>query len=68
MLRSNHQEIVPVKLQDGGPKYQRTDTKAAPQKLVARLKRRDAELFIYEEINDGTLKVLLTEMSSHEDR
>ncbi|WP_171034328.1 hypothetical protein [Marinilactibacillus psychrotolerans] len=43
-------------------------TKQTPQKLVARLKTSHSELFIYEEVNEGTLKTLLTELISHETR
>lgn len=62
-LGKNRQDIVPVTLRDD-QNYRRPVTKQSPQKLVARLKTSHSELFIYEEINDGTLKTLLTEMVS----
>ena len=66
-MGKNRQDIVPVTLRDDS-NYRRPVTKQTPQKLVARLKTNLSELFIYEEINEGTLKTLLTEMVSHETR
>ncbi|GAA0351851.1 hypothetical protein GCM10008932_01090 [Alkalibacterium iburiense] len=66
-MGKNRQDIVPVTLRDN-QNDRRTVTKQSPQKLVARVKTSHSELFIYEEINDGTLKTLLTEMASYETR
>ena len=59
------QDIVPVTLQDDKKTHQHT-TPRSTQKLVARLKCTDSELFIYESINESTLKVILSELYTHE--
>lgn len=66
-MGKNKQAIVPVKLQNN-QNDRRMDTKPTPQQLIARLKCSQTELFIYEEINESTLKILLTEMSINETR
>ena len=61
------QDIVPVKLRDDRQSISSPQRKPNPQKLVARLKSIDTELFVYEGIRESLLKVLLTEFGSHED-
>lgn len=61
------QEIVPVQLQDEKRTAHTQYRKQPPQKLVARLKGVDSELFIYEGIQEDTLRILLSELSAHED-
>ena len=61
------QEIVPVQLQDEKRTAHTQYRKQNPQKLVARLKGVDSELFIYEGIQEEILRVLLSELSAHED-
>ncbi len=61
------QDIVPVKLRDDRQSISSPQRKPNPQKLVARLKSIDTELFVYEGIRESLLKVLLTELGSHED-
>ena len=61
------QEIVPVLLQDEKRTAHTQYRKQNPQKLVARLKGVDSELFIYEGIQEEILRVLLSELSAHED-
>ncbi|MEY8292045.1 hypothetical protein AAK882_05270 [Carnobacteriaceae bacterium 52-44] len=62
------QDIVPVKLRDDRQSINSPQRKPSPQKLVARLKSIDTELFVYEGIRESLLKVLLTELNSHETR
>ena len=61
------QEIVTVRLQDEKRTAHTQYRKQNPQKLVARLKGVDSELFIYEGIQEEILRVLLSELSAHED-
>ena len=61
------QEIVPVQLQDEKRTAHTQYRKQNPQKLVARLKGVDSDLFIYEGIQEELLRVLLSELSAHED-
>lgn len=60
------QEIVPVQLQDEKRSAHSQYKKQHPQKLVARLKGVDSELFIYEGIQEEMLRILLSELSTHE--
>lgn len=61
------QEIVPVKLRDDKKKsYNQTHQARNQQKLIARIKNTDSELFIYEGIRDEVLKVLLTGLYQNE--
>lgn len=62
------QDIVPVQLQDKKRPVHSQLRKQKPQKLIARLKSVDSELFIYEGIREEILRVLLSELSTHEDR
>ena len=64
---NKRQDIVPVQLQDEKRTVHHQYRKQNPQKLVARLKNMDSELFIYEGIQEEMLRVLLTELSVHED-
>ena len=64
---NKRQDIVPVQLQDEKRTVHPQYGKQNPQKLVARLKGVDSELFIYEGIQEEMLRVLLTELSVHED-
>ena len=61
------QEIVPVQLQDEKRTAHTQYRKQNPQKLVARLKGVDSELFIYEGIQEEMFRVLLSELSAHEE-
>ena len=60
------QDIVPVQSKDDQKKYQQQSTNRFTQKLVARLKCNDSELFIYDSIHESTLKILLTELNTNE--
>ena len=60
------QDIVPVQLKDDQKKYQQQTTNRFTQKLIARLKYNDSELFIYDSIHDSTLKILLAELNTNE--
>lgn len=60
------QEIVPVRLQEERKSVY--SQKTTLQKLVARLKWKGTELFIYEGIQPHILKVLLEETGIHEAR
>lgn len=61
------QEIVPVRLrEDKKRSYKQTQDARNQQKLIARIKNKEAELFIYEGIRDEVLKVLLTELYQNE--
>jgi len=60
------QEIVPVRLQDEKQSVNPQQRKQNPQKLIARLKLSDSELFIYEGIREPLLQVLLAELCIHE--
>ena len=60
------QDIVPVQLQDEKRSVHSRYTKQHPQKLVARLKDGNSELFIYEGIQEEMLRVLLSELAVHE--
>ena len=62
------QQIVPVQLQDEKRTIHSQHRNQKPQKLVARLKGVDSELFIYEGIQEEMLRVLLSELSAHADR
>ncbi|HIZ71049.1 MAG TPA: hypothetical protein H9808_04720 [Candidatus Atopostipes pullistercoris] len=64
---NKRQDIVPVQLQDEKRTVHPQYRKQNPPKLVARLKSVDSELFIYEGIQEEMLRVLLTELSVHED-
>ena len=64
---NKRQDIVPVQLQDEKRTVHPQHRKRNPQKLVARLKGVDSELFIYEGIQEEMLRVLLTELFTHED-
>ncbi|MGO1356819.1 hypothetical protein [Alkalibacterium gilvum] len=66
-MEKNKQDIVPVTLQNNH-KENRRGTQTLPNKLVARLKRNQTELLIYNGIDASTLKILLTEMSINETR
>ena len=59
------QQIVPVQLQDEKRTTHSQHRNQNPQKLVARLKSVDSELFIYEGIQEEMLRVLLSELSAH---
>ena len=61
------QQIVPVQLQDEKRTIHSQHRNQNPQKLVARLKSVDSELFIYECIQEEMLRVLLSELFTHED-
>lgn len=63
---NKQQDIVPVQLQDEKRTVHPQYRKQTPQKLVARLKGVDSELFIYEGIQEEMLRVLLSELSAHE--
>lgn len=60
---NNHQDIVPVRLQDENRSTPTHYRKQNPQKLVARLKCKSSELFIYEGITEDTLCTLLSELN-----
>jgi len=64
-LEKSKQSIVPVKLQDNQTNLRSV---GKPQRLVARLKNKQAQLFIYMGIDASTLNILLTEMSFNEAR
>ncbi len=64
---TKRQDIVPVQLQDEKRSVHSQYRKQNPQKLVARLKGVDSELFIYEGIQKEMLRVLLSELFTHED-
>lgn len=63
---NKRQDIVPVQLQEEKRATPSQSRKQNPQKLVARLKGVNSELFIYEEIKDEMLRVLLSELSTNE--
>ncbi|HAJ70368.1 MAG TPA: hypothetical protein DCO62_03995 [Alkalibacterium sp.] len=66
-MEKNKQAIVPVTLQNDHT-HRRTVSKPLPQKLVAHLKNSQTELLVYEGIKPSMLRVLLSEMSTHEAR
>lgn len=66
-MEKNKQAIVPVTLTNDHA-HRRIVAKPLLQKLVAQLKNSQTELLIYEGIKPSTLRVLLTEMSTHEAR
>lgn len=62
------QEVVPVTL-TGDSKAPSTSSfkpKASPSTLVARVKFSRAELFLYEEIKEEIVHILLSGLSAHE--
>lgn len=62
-MSKKNQEIVPVRLSS---EKKHASQSNLPQKLVARVKSDRSELFVYEEIHDQTLCVLLKELISNE--
>lgn len=62
---NKRQDIVPVQLQEEKRTTPSQSRKQNPQ-MVARLKGVNSELFIYEEIKDEMLRVLLSELSTNE--
>jgi hypothetical protein len=65
---TTNQEIVPVRLWDDKKKsYNQTQQHVRnQQKLIARIKNMNSELFIYEGIRDEVLRILLTELYKNE--
>ena len=63
---TKQQDIVPVQLKDDHKKPHQYGANRNSQKLVARLKCAESELYIYESIHELTLKVLLTELYTNE--
>ena len=59
------QQFVHVQLRDEKHTIDSQHRNQNPQKLVARLKSVDSELFIYEGIQEEMLRVLLSELSAH---
>lgn len=63
---TRRQEIVPVRLQDEKQPVNPQTRKPSPQKLIARIKFSNSELFIYDGIREQLLQVLLAELGHHE--